>query len=835
MAEEQQFGPQSHIGIEREPDLEPERRRRRAYGNPMPQRRRNSHGGTIRREIDSALTSVGSVRQTLGVSPDRLIVVEFNSWDAGCREVFEARFGAAVVDERIFVTDGGEEMTHVLVQFPSRHDVDRLQAEADRYRQDSDQATDLPPGLRRKFFDGLEKIRTISRDERIGARLRAEGFPATEPIYLDVDLWHPGTAAGAREVLDSLRQVCTNHQGRVTEDLRTSSLVLARVEANRQLAEALLDLDIVAQVNLPPVLPAVYGSIFDDVGPLPDNKQPAGDEPIVVVLDSGILPGQPLLRGWVVDERDFDTGEGTAVDQHGHGTQVAGLAVYGDVARCMDTGTWAPEMLVANAKVLRRHPQNPSWTMFPDEHRPEALIESAIRHFHETRGCRVFNLSLGNIHDVYSGGRQYAWAEVLDKLARELNVVIVVAAGNNPSPPMPTAGTTREEFQAGIRDALLDDPTARLCNPATSAVAVTVGSIARSSSPRTRDAFAGAPEGAPAPFSRVGPGYESKPTQRSVKPEFVAFGGNFAVHAFAGGNPRWIDRDIHLGEPTTRLNNDGGRPLTAVSGTSFAAPHVSNAAAWAIHAVEGAIGVVDANMARAILGVSAAEPPCGNDWLLDPDSKETWDRLRLVGYGMVDVERVRASLANDVCLIATDSVDEDHWHLYAVPVPPAFASGSGKRGISVALAFDPPVRAGRREYLSRTMWIEVLKGLTVDEIRTFRTRHTGDGDAPSLPQSKVLDMRPTKTDVQWSTLQVRRKVWSRYRNVPVADGTIGPVLHVLVGCQNRFPHGEETGQRYGLAVRLWHSDAGIEIYQQLKARVRARARQVVRAHVNRQG
>lgn len=835
MADEHQLEPQSHIGIEREPDLEPERRRRRGHGSPMPQRSRGAHGGAIRRDVDAAVTSVGGARQAAGIAPDRLLVVEFHSWDTGCRDVFEERFGAAVVDERLVPNDSGDELTHILVQFPSQQEVARLRAEADQYRRNSNQTTDLPPGLRRTFFDGLENIRTVSREERIGARLSDEGFPDTELFYIDVDLWHPGTPNGAREVLNNLRQICAAHQGRVAEDLRTSSLVLARVQATRALADALLDLDIVAQVNLPPVLPAVYGSLFDEIQPLPDHAQPTGDEPVVAVLDSGVLPGHPLLRGWVVDERDFDTGENTAVDQHGHGTQVAGLAVYGDVARCIDAGMWNPEVMIANAKVLRRHPQDPRWTTFPDEHRPEALVERAIRHFHETRNCRVFNLSLGNRHDVYAGGRQYAWAEVLDQLARELNIVIIVSAGNNPTPPMPAGVATREDFQAGVRDALLTDPAARLCNPATSAIAVTVGSIARSASPRTRDSFAGAPEGAPAPFSRVGPGYECKSTQRAVKPEFVAFGGNFAVHAFAGGTPSWVDRDLQLGEPTTRLNTDGGRPLTAVSGTSFAAPHVSNAAAWAFDAVEDALGTLDANAARAILGVSSTTPPCGPDWLLDPEGKETWDRLRLVGYGMVDVDRVRASLANDACLIASDSVDEDHWHLYAVPVPANFANGSGRRGVSVALAFDPPVRASRREYLARTMWVEVLKGLTIDEVRNFRTRHTGQGSAPSLPQSKLLDMRPTKTDVQWSTLQVRRKEWSRFRGLPVAAGATEPVLHVLVGCQGRFAHGEGAGQRYGLAIRFWHGDAEVEIYQQLQARVRTRARQVVRARVDRWG
>ena len=837
MTEAPRHEPLHHIGIEREPDIAPERRRRPGQGPRLPQRNRSSHGDEIRSDLGAAVASIEAARQTAGISTDRLLVVEFQSRDTGCRKVFEERFSASVVDERAVQQVPGSatdiDLTQVLVQFPSHEELNRLNAEADQYRLDAHRSTVLPPGLRRSFFDGLETIRTVTREERIGARLQTDGFPNAELFYIDVDLWHPGTPKGAREVLNNVRQICAAHQGRIAEDMRTSSLVLARVQGTRRLAETLLDLDFVAQVNLPPVLPAVYGSLFDSIQPLQDHAQPIGNEPVVAVLDSGVLSGHGLLRGWIVDERDFDSGENTVVDQHGHGTQVAGLVVYGDVAQCIESGVWVPEVLIANAKVLRRDPLNENCVIFPEEHRPEAIVEQAIRHFHETRGCRVFNLSLGNQADVYLGGRQFAWAEVLDNLARELNSVIVVSAGNNANPPMPTGVSTREEFQAGVRDALLNDPAARLSNPATSAIAITVGSLARSARPRTRDAFAGAPEGAPAPFSRLGPGYEGKATQRAVKPEFVAYGGNFALQAIAGGAPRWLMNDLHLGEPTTRLNTDGGRSLTSVSATSFAAPHVSNAAAWAYRAVEDAIGVADANLTRALLGVSSATPPCGDEWLLDPSREVTWERLRMVGYGMLNLPRVRSSLANDACLIATDRVDEDHWHLYAVAVPPAFSTGRGNRGISVALAFDPPVRASRREYLSRTMWFEFLKGLTSSEILNFRTRYTGTGTAPSLTQSMLINMRPTKSDVQWSTLQVRHKEWNQSRNFPTANGATEPVIHILVGCQSRFPHGEGTDQRYGLAVRFWHSSSEVEIYQQLQTQIRSRARQVIRARVDR--
>ena len=144
------------------------------------------------------------------------------------------------------------------------------------------------------------------------------------------------------------------------------------------------------------------------------------------------------------------------------------------------------------------------------------------------------------------------------------------------------------------------------------------------------------------------------------------------------------------------------------------------------------------------------------------------------------------------------------------------------RGISVALAFDPPVRSSRKEYLARTMWVEVMKGLTLHEIEGYRTPYSGEGKPPKFPSPKLLTMRPNKTALYWSTLQVRRKKWRRFPGFPTAEGEERPTLHVLVGCQRRFFHGEDPRQTYGLAVRFWHEDASVALYQELRANVRAR-------------
>jgi subtilisin family serine protease len=376
----------------------------------------------------------------------------------------------------------------------------------------------------------MQIVRTVSPHERRGPRLAEEGWPRASKIAFDVDLWHPGTTEGAQQILDDLRKICGKHGGRIEDETKTSSLVLARVEGSRDLGEALLKMDFVARVELPARLGAEYAGLFEPIVAAPITARPAEDAVAVCVVDSGALSGHPLLQGWIIEEHDFGTTENNAADLCGHGTQVAGLVIYGDVAACITSKQWQPRVPIYSAKVLQRDGVTGD-PVFPDAKRPERIVEDAIRYFNTNRGCRIFNLSLGSIADVYRGGRQFAWAEKLDQLARELDVVIVVSAGNRPvrELPIPTVVSTRTQFQEAIRDHALTEPTHRVCNPATAAVAVTVGAIARADSPRVPAALPGAPTGAPSPFSRVGPGYEGKETQRAVKPEFVAPGGNVAV------------------------------------------------------------------------------------------------------------------------------------------------------------------------------------------------------------------------------------------------------------------------------------------------------------------
>jgi len=63
------------------------------------------------------------------------------------------------------------------------------------------------------------------------------------------------------------------------------------------------------------------------------------------------------------------------------------------------------------------------------------------------------------------------------------------------------------------------------------------------------------------------------------------------------------------------------------------------------------------------------------------------------------------------------SMSTDTDEIHPLPVPEVFRRGSGgQRTITVAAAFDPPVRRQRREYLAASMKVDVYRDIDPDEL-----------------------------------------------------------------------------------------------------------------------
>ena len=327
-------------------------------------------------------------------------------------------------------------------------------------------------------------------------------------------------------------------------------------------------------------------------------------------------------------------------------------------------------------------------------------MEKAVRYFVGEYGCRIFNVSYGDLNKPYRNRHVAGLAVTLDALSRELDVLFVVPTGNYEGDD-----TGPSDWRAEYPGYLTAD-AATLLDPAPALNALTVGSLARNErNSRWPDDPGYRPVARaeqPSPFTRHGPSVNG-----AIKPDLVDYGGNMMLDARAGGRP--MIGAHGAGELSTSHRFAAGQPFAEDSGTSFAAPRVANAAAHILKAYPDA----SVDRCRALLVVHARTPPACAQLFADDD-----DALRNVtGYGLVDRSALFRSLEDCVTLWAEDSIENRRHHFYELPVPAEFWSpGRREREITVALACRPPVRTTRIEYRAASISFKLVPAGSLEEV-----------------------------------------------------------------------------------------------------------------------
>lgn len=202
----------------------------------------------------------------------------------------------------------------------------------------------LVSGRRAKREDVLFAIRAFDSwkpEDRVGSTLRREPFADTGDGWLDVELWPLELPRDRAAMLAKFTEWCTANGIAVLDTLNRGALVLVRVRTTHEGYKALLHHRDVRTVDLPPKLKVGFELLSVDIQSLGIVGEPEPDAPRIGVLDSGIVAGHPLLAPAVGEAASFLPGK-NGIDEHGHGTMVAGIALYGDVRACIETRTFAP-------------------------------------------------------------------------------------------------------------------------------------------------------------------------------------------------------------------------------------------------------------------------------------------------------------------------------------------------------------------------------------------------------------------------------------------------------------------------------------------------------------
>lgn len=812
----------NHLEILREEKVRPYDFRSYPNAPRPPVRDRHIHGKKLQRELKATTNLINAQRQRLGIEPDKLLIMSMTN-QAMPQELLNrmlSAFNLSLIEE-VSVENG--KLTRILVQFPDGESISAFECERVLWEADSREVAILTYAQRRDIFACIESIRKVQREDRIGPRLRRKldsGEPLPDGFFIvDIDIWYNGDRRQITEIERKIKMVLGTVGSALIGDLfETPSLLLGRVKVNQYSLEALLDCDLIATVDFP------LGTVSEEpcellaagFEPVLNNNLDA-NAPLATVLDSGIFSGHPLLNNVIVAEEDFDLVEGTTSDNCGHGTGVAGIVVYGDFRRFIETKVFTPLVRICNAKVM--HNDGKGYPTFSPEKRPERIIKEAIEHFHREYGCRVFNLSAGNEDMVYNMGRQMPWAEVLDQLSRELDIVIVVSAGNVSNPEIHNFAS-REKLMEKCRDQLFE-PEHRLIDPATAALCVTVGSITRFDEPELVNGrsvrLSAGPKNAPSVFTRIGKG-----VNKAIKPELVDYGGNFAVHQVMRGNTRWVQNDRILMEPT--LNHNYSKLFKGFCGTSFAAPRVTHLAARIEWALEEQIGdKPSANLIRAMLVNSALLTKEMVEWADQSADRHCTGkrnlkqerRLRLFGYGKPNGAWLYSG-RDHVTLFSEDALNLRTFHLYKIPVPIEFLRLDCNKQINISMAYNPVTRLSRKDYLANNLWFEVYRRIDEATLAKYKAKKEAgqDDDSEPLPDKFKADFSPGRTEVDSSTLQQR--IWTKAKTggKDLIWNEDDPYIYVLVTGKERFKYAEqEQPQPYALVITFsYDGDQDIQLY-----------------------
>ncbi|WP_238653917.1 S8 family peptidase [Paenibacillus piscarius] len=674
----------------------------------------------------------------------------------------------------------------------------------------------VPNGHKYDFFNAIDGIEDIPLEEKIGESILEDPLTEGQTYHLNIELWRMED----EQIHKFIRELEENYRGnqsfRINDKLIMRSFVLLRVQMNKSIFDEIISLKEIARIERP-MLPLfnisdhrqIDISEVEVIAP-PDNATG------ILVVDSGIISNHPLLEKAVGDEQNFQSGEREGQDIVGHGTAVAGMSIYNDLETSIHERKFQPTNWLFSAKVMYGETDfYGNVTPIYDETKLlENQLNEAIRVFLDNpdNNIKVVNISFGNSYEIVGSRntRQFPLANLIDELALEYRgVVFVVSTGNQ----KPVNFYELEDMIEQYPKFMVENPDFKIINPATAALALTVGSIApavRIANYRAEEEIWNpiAREAEPSPFSRVGFGINGM-----IKPELVNHGGNLILR-------KNFNRVVeNVGGKMTILSNKITESLFGFdTGTSFSAPKISNI----IGQIANNFPNASANFLKNLLLQSTSVTPVPN--MRYTPSKNDKAKLQMTGYGMPNLDKAMYSQDNRIVLLDEGVIGINKIKVYTVNLPNSFFVTPGSKILSVVLTFDPPVRATRGDsYLGNQMEFKLFHTVNPDEVVSqygvinYNGDETEDSTPPLLKPYEVV-LKPGVNLRNKGCHQKAWRVFTRELKVPLQT----PITLVLRNLNKWIPDPDHS-QSYCISLVVEHA-AIIDLYSTVRTEVQERVR-----------
>jgi hypothetical protein len=536
-----------------------------------------------------------------------------------------------------------------------------------------------------------------------------ESFPAPDDVVW-WEVWlrvSDGREADRLRTYASLAELVVGERHLVFDN---RVIVLVRASA-RQLGSALDIIDDFAELRAAHTNASFFTHLSqieqaEWVDDLIARTQPAPEEaPAACVLDTGVNRGHPLLDHSLAEDdmHACDPGWGPH-DHDGHGTQMAGVALYGDLQSALENG--APVQLhhrLESVKILPPVGQNN-----PDLYGALSADAVARTEVQAPARRRVFSMAITAEPDPIPG-TPTSWSSAVDALAagRDFDTLngelryIDDASAESHRLFLISAGNVRDPDGAYLDRSDLEPVE----DPAQAWNALTVGAYTElvdvgAEGVDFEDWTVIAPAGDLSPFSRTSVPFQS---QWPSKPEVVLEGGNAALPP-GGGDADWPDSLAIL----TTAWNPAERLLTTTNATSAATAK----AAYLAASVAAEYPAFWPETIRALI-VHAAEwtQPMRHHFDGAGTSRRQREALlRRYGFGVPTLERCLRSATNALTLVVQDTIRPysmgklREMHIHDLPWPGNALADLGETPVrlraTLSYFIEPsPTRRGwRRRY-----------------------------------------------------------------------------------------------------------------------------------------
>lgn len=714
----------------------------------------------------------------------------------------------------------------------------------------------IPFGKKEYFLNKLAKyVETAAGDKAKNSKL-VEGIRSIRratirELWTDPDDMFPEDPEEVRWWEVWLRKRDGHEQERLNEyaathQLRTSAhylgfndrtVVLLQATSD-QLAETFAALDDIAEIRQPHEITAFLTDLPASeqkgwVDDLLTRLEAAGpDAPVVCLLDTGVQDGHPLL-GHSIDATDLHAADPswTTRPVAPHGTEMAGLALYGDLSAAI--ASQLPIRLLHRLESVKFLPDSGDnerdlygATTARAVDRPE--ISAAGR-------SRVFMLAITAPGSPTAGhaGRPTSWSAAIDALAfgraiDDTDAKLTYLDRDDPRHPrlfVVSAGNIRDLHP---EDDHLDRSDVELVeDPAQSWNALTVGAYS------PHDDMAGAPtdfvgwvpvapRGELAPTSRTSVSFDRK--SWPFKPEIVADGGNVAVSPGATD----IDTPPNLAILTTRLQRLGEGFFTTTRDTSAATAQVASIAADILAAYPG----LRPETVRALL-VHSGEWTDAMRAHFDGESNKAGivALVRRYGMGVPDATRAIQS-AIDALTLVTESrlrpferegagegkAREMNLHRLPWPSNALESLGGAEVRLRVTLSYfvepNPSSRGWKGRYAYPSHGLRFATKRPDENVDTFRERINkrarDEGQRPSSPSTERGWL--LGSDQQQAPGSLHTDIWKGTAADLASKGAIA--VYPVAGWWKRRPTLDQSGLGvdYSLVVGIESPNVEVDLW-----------------------